>query len=269
MASPTIPTVALPTPTELDDTDDDDDDIISSALTAQPVPTSPPAQPQEPPPATVAPAPVPATIIVPEPLAPTSAVPDPVPSNEATSSPRNQSASPTALADTLPSGATNSTTPLDASPGGSKGLSAGAAAGIGVGTALAVILLVFLGWFFIRQRKQRSRRSRTSSGGSTLRGSTPDEEIARKSEVYAYRAGDAAEMSSSKEMGNDDRRRSELASPAIPVEAVGDREFAIELQGSDVPARSGKGGERLFDDAPIDERDVPDVPEPRFTNKKG
>ncbi|KAH7091421.1 hypothetical protein FB567DRAFT_518610 [Paraphoma chrysanthemicola] len=295
MASPTVPTVALPTPT-LDDTDDDDDDDVSSLLPA-PVATTPPAQP--PPAQTLPPAPVPppaATSAAGQPPASAPGVPASTLIPNASPASRVPSGSPTRLADTLPSGSSSPTSSANSSSnGGGGGLSTGAAAGVGVGVALAVILMAIGAWFYIRTRRRKRQHRKTSK--SSYNGDSPDEEVAQRSagpEVRAYYAGGGVpELPNGKEVG-DPRRLSELASPVVPQEVHGDREFAAELPGSAVPAaavaKSGEGwsspppiyeqvpprqekksGVRLFDDEPIDEVSSPvDVDErPRVMDKKG
>lgn len=264
MATPTLPTVPLPT--ETDDDTDDDDDILTSVLSGQPIATTAPGQPpavvSAPPPAGTGIPGQPPTNTLPPGQSPPGTVgagqtPTGAPINTASAAP---SRSHTRLADSLPSG--NATNPANAPAGDNRGLSVGATAGIGVGVALAVILMVLGAWFFVRRRRRRSHRTRTVSGDSTIHGDTPDEEVARKlsgQDIRAYRAPGgmaAVEMGYGKELGVDGKHRAELASPIVPVEAVGDRGFAVELAGSEVPMRQvEKGdGERLFSDPPIDDR---------------
>ncbi|KAH7378282.1 hypothetical protein BKA66DRAFT_148309 [Pyrenochaeta sp. MPI-SDFR-AT-0127] len=278
MTTPTLPTVPLPTQT--DDDTDDDDDVPTPVISGQPPATTVPGQPtpavSAPPPAgTGVPGQPPANTPPAQPAPGTvgaGQTPTGAPINSASVVP---SGSRTRLADNLPSGsATNSVVPV--TPGGeSKGLGVGATAGIGVGVALAVILMVLGAWIFVRRRRRRWQRKRTASG-STAHGDTPDEEVARKlsgQEVRAYRAPGgmgAAEMGYGKEYGVDGKHRAELASPVVPVEAVGDREYAVELPGSAVPMREvEKGnGERLFSDAPIDDRNDTFDPESRLADVK-
>jgi hypothetical protein len=138
-------------------------------------------------------------------------------------------------------------------------------------------------WLYVRTRRRRRQHKRKTSQ-STYNGDSLDEEVAQRSagpEVRAYYAGGVSELPNSKDVSADDPRRfSELASPVVPQEVHGDREFAAELPGSAVsatgPAKSGEGwsspppvyeqaasqsekksGVRLFDDAPIDEHDSP------------
>ncbi|KAL6707603.1 hypothetical protein ACN47E_003953 [Coniothyrium glycines] len=279
MSTPTTPTVPVPSTSDLYDTDTDDEgDVTNSALPGQPVATSVPAQIESSPASPIAQpsvAPVPApdvtdvtgVVDVPTPTSVpgTTGLPEQGSPGAASSLFRSGSASATVLADTLPSGSRNNTSTTNES----QGLSTGAAAGVGVGVALAVILLALGGWLFMRRRKRRNLRERAATNPFKLHGSGADEEVARKTEIYAHHAGGPLGVGEAKEMGVDNRRRSELASPVVPVEAVGDRTFAAELQGSDVPARGGKGEERLFSDAPIEESDVPDVRDPTFMDKKG
>ncbi|KAJ8105307.1 hypothetical protein OPT61_g10259 [Boeremia exigua] len=246
MSSTTDPTVPLPTATDTDDDDDDDDDVISSLLPSQPPAATPPPQP------TVA-APPPADTAVPG----VSSVP-PLSTTPATSTPPS---STTGLADSLPSGS-STTDPPNNSNGGSNGFSAGASAGIGIGVALIVCLAAFGMWFFLRRRKARTRRRSASSNSS-------DEEHApkaQKSDVYAFRAGQPAEVSGDEKP----RRWSELESPTYVAEAGDGQVFRAELPGSVVPvATAGKGGdERLFADAPIDEVDEPIDSQERTVDKK-
>jgi hypothetical protein len=272
MASPTVPTVTFPTPTGNDDTDDDDDndDNVSSVLLGPLPPTTTPTLPQPPISATVVLAPTPIVNSIPisdTPLpeqgqGPISTGEFPAPSDI------DSLTSPTGPAGSLPSGGVpNPVVPANAPTNDSRGLSVGASAGIGVAVALAVVLMAIACWVFTHRRK-RIRRMRTRSGDSTINGVSPDEEIAKKSQIYAHYAGSPFEIGGGKGMDVNHSRRSELASPVIPVEAVGDREFPVELQGSEVPTGSEKGGERLFSDVPVDVNDVPDDPEPRFMDKK-
>jgi len=130
---------------------------------------------------------------------------------------------------------------------GNGGLGVGASAGIGAAVAVAVILLLLGGWFCVRRRRAGIRRK------STLSQSSYDLENATKgSECGAL---GPAEMEAG---SNSEKSASELASPVVPVEAVGDRRlFAAELPGSEVLPNDEKKGteERLFPDSPIDDED--------------
>ncbi|CAO2653936.1 Nn.00g106690.m01.CDS01 [Neocucurbitaria sp. VM-36] len=287
MATPTVPTVSLPLET---DTDDESDDDLSSLLPAPPPTATVPAQSQ-PLPATDAPAASPVDTGLPGQATgdtslpgqtlpgtinpsqtPTTVVPGAASTNTASAS---TFSSATGFADTLPSDGVNSSASDNAATSNDKGLSSGAAAGIGVAVGIAVILIAIGAWIFTRRRRRQWQKKRKSSRDSSSHGYTPDEEIARNlagSEVRAYRAtGGAVEMGHGKELDADEKGLSELDSPTMPVEAIGDREFAAELPGSMVPMRGvDKGnGERLFDDAPIDARDDPVEAEPRMVDKKG
>jgi hypothetical protein len=263
MSTPTLPTVPFPTQTDLD-TDDDDDDDVSSSLPPQPSATSPPVQTEsvalvEPPENTGIPGqPAPNTPL-PEPAPPTTTGPAQAPPT--ISSNASPSASPTELADSLPS----SGVPTPLTPGDSKGgLSAGASAGIGVGVAIVVILMAIGIWIFARRRRRRWQKKRRESGGSSLHGDTPDEEVNRKlsgQQVAAYRhpgsTNGAVEMGTGQGDPNGEKALYELATSSAPVEVVGDREFAAELPGSQVPGQSTtekRDAERLFSDAPLDEQ---------------
>ncbi|KAH6865107.1 hypothetical protein BKA58DRAFT_404877 [Alternaria rosae] len=128
---------------------------------------------------------------------------------------------------------------------GNGGLGVGASAGIGAAVAVAIILLLLGGWFCVRRRRAGIHRKRTFSQSSH------DLENAAKGSGY----GGPAEMEAGT---NSEKSASELASPVVPVEALGDRRhFTAELPGSEVPPDGGaKGsGERLFPDSPIDDED--------------
>ncbi|KAF2853822.1 hypothetical protein T440DRAFT_389195 [Plenodomus tracheiphilus IPT5] len=229
MASPTLPTVPLPTQTDIDD-DDDDDDLSSTTLSLASA-TTVPEQSQPPS------APVVSTTAV---ATPETSLPGPPPT---VASPTGvvPSSSVSGLADSSPSGGVQDTViPGNASASDDQGLSSGATAGVVVGVVLVVMLMVVGGWFFIRRRRSRVRKTRTASGETALRDHAADEESANKSEVYAYQAPGAVELGDGKDAGNSDGQRSELASPAVPVEIVGDRQLAVELQGSEVPLRTEK-----------------------------
>lgn len=260
MTSTTDPTVPLPTATETDDDDDDDDDVASSLLPSQP-PAATPSSAQP----TVAPVPVPpagTSVAIP----PSSAPPNPVDSGNPSISTSLPPSSATGLADNLPSASTTGLDPTASAANGNSGgngLSTGASAGIGIGVALIVCLAAFGAWFFLRRRKARRAKTRsTSSHGS-------DEEHAAKapkSEVYAYRAGAPAEVSGDEKP----RRWSELDSPTYVAEAGDGQVFRAELPGSVVPvAMAGKSGdERLFADGPIDEVEEPVDAQERTIDKK-
>lgn len=260
MTSTTDPTVPLPTATDTDD-DDDDDDMSSSLLSSQPpaattppvqstvpvpVPISPPAETINPGSPSLAPAPTTTSD-----LAPSS--PSVVGQVSASNTIRPSSA--TELADSLPSGSPSALSPATStseSNSGNEGLGAGASAGIGVGVALIVCLVAFGAWFFVRRRKARRNKVRSTSSHDS------DEEHAQKppkSEVYAYRAGRPVEVSGDEKP----RRWSELESPAYIAEVGNEQVFRAELPGSVMPEASAvKGGdERLFTDEPIDEVDEP------------
>ena len=243
MTSTTDPTV--PAPTVVTDDDDDDDD---QAPPAPPRPTAGPAAPPA-----------------------------------ATSSQPISSSTPTTTS--VSSGAPNSNIPGDDPGSGDRGLSTGESAGIGVGVAILVILLLIGAWFCVRRRRLRSRKLRSASLSSTAKDVTPDIEAASKEmgpDVRVYRDPGVPEMSPEfgvygaraiPEMGADTasgRRISELASPVTPVEAFGDRQFAVELPGSEVPAKvpKKKDGERLFDDSPIDDPNDRDGSDARIFGSK-
>ncbi|KAF2031009.1 hypothetical protein EK21DRAFT_88523 [Setomelanomma holmii] len=269
MASPTVPTVPFPTATDFD-IDDDDDDAISS-LVPGPVATTPPVQ---------LPAPVPPSGITSAAGRPSANIPeDPIPKN-------------------LPFG---SSTPLETANGpnnDSNSLGTGASAGIGVGVAIAVILAAIAAWMFVRiRRRRRQQQGKTSQ--STYNGDSPDKEVAQRTagpDIRAYYAGGASELPNGKETvtGEPSRQYNELASPIVPQEIHGDRDFAAKLPGSAVsatgtgkssegwsspppiykpgaPRSEKKSGVRLFDDAPIDDLDSPvGVDErPRPVDQKG
>ena len=114
-----------------------------------------------------------------------------------------------------------------------------------------ILLLLLGGWFCVRRRRSVLRRL---SKGSAATDTAHDLETAGKEtgpEIREHRALGPAEM----EASTNERHPSELASPVISVEAAGDRNFAAELQGSEVPPQGGRKGsrERLFLDSPIDE----------------
>jgi len=143
-----------------------------------------------------------------------------------------------------------------------------------VGVAIAVILMAIAAWIFARRRRRWSKKNRSSSGNLNSQGDIPDEEIVRKvsdSQIYAYRASGAGDVGNVNELESSEKERIELASPVVPVEVVGDREFAAELQGSSVSAQGGQKGtdERLFSDPPIDDVDEPGDARPRIVDKKG
>lgn len=285
MASPTVPTV--PFPTDIDTDDDDDDDLPS--LLPSPTASTPPAQPPAPvetllPTPGPAPAPPPAASSVP-------GAPSPSPDPNAAATNTNgvvPSGSATPLADSRPSGLSNPTSPND---GG--GLSTGAKAGLGVGVAIGVLLMVLAAWLFVRTRRRRRQQKTKIS-----RAATRDVETARVApgpDVRAYRAPAVPELSNGAGVEKY-RYYNELASPVVAQEVHGDREFAVELQGSDVPSSSvakegrawspspptydqssagphmeKKDGVRLFDDAPIDADDEGTLnvhDQPRATDKK-
>ncbi|KAI8938898.1 hypothetical protein NX059_004755 [Plenodomus lindquistii] len=210
MTSPTQPTVLLLRQIDVDDDDDDD---------------APPAA-------------VPTIPTTPATTTPTTPSPGPPPAPTIGTAVAVPSSSVTGIADSLPSGAVQDTVvPGNAPANDNQDLSGGAIAGIVVGVVIAVILIVVGGWFFTRRRRSQAQRTRTGSGGSTVRGHTSDEETAKKSEVYAYRAPGAVEISGGQDVSAGGNRRSELASPTVPVEVTGDGNFAVELPGSAVPAR--------------------------------
>lgn len=238
MASPvsSIPVPSAPVPTQPDDdddnnnnnnggNDDDDDDQTPAPPAPTPGPTNPPP-PAQPAPTTLA----------------TTASPPPPGTNSAGTLP---SSPVTSLADSRPSGdAQNPVAPGNDTlvagnepTNGDDGLSSGATAGIAVGVVLAVLLMLLAAWFFIRRKRSRARQVKAALA-STARAHTPDEESAKKAEIYAYRTQDPAELGGDPAMGHDPRRPSELASPVVPVEVTGDRQFAAELQGSEVPKRT-------------------------------
>ncbi|CAN9214169.1 unnamed protein product [Alternaria alternata] len=224
MATSTDPTVPLPTTTDNDD--DDDDDVTSLA----PGPPGPPG-----------------------------------PTPNASTTPASASASATAtssspLSSLMGVPTPNSTdAPISSGPAatsGNGGLSAGASAGIGVGAAVGIILLLLAGWFLVRRRRSGLLR-RLSKISAVSSGTTHDLEksgMGMSPEIIEHGALGPAEM----EAGNaSERRPSELASPVVPVEAAGDRRFAAELPGSEVPPAGVRKGskERLFLDSPIDEEE--------------
>ncbi|RYN75518.1 hypothetical protein AA0117_g6191 [Alternaria alternata] len=221
MATSTDPTVPLPTTTDNDD--DDDDDVTSLA----PGPPGPPG-------------------------------PTPNVSTTSASATATSSSSPLSSLTGVPT--PNSTdASVSSSPAatsGNSGLSAGASAGIGVGAAVGIILLLLAGWFFVRRRRSGLLR-RLSKISAVSGGTTHDLEksgMGMSPEIIEHGALGPAEM----EAGNaSERRPSELASPIVPVEAAGDRRFAAELPGSEVPPASVRKGskERLFLDSPIDEEE--------------
>ncbi|KAF1931948.1 uncharacterized protein M421DRAFT_90143 [Didymella exigua CBS 183.55] len=261
MSSTTDPTVPLPTATDIDD-DDDDDDASSSQL-QPPAATTPPQQPTVAP----APAPAPATETVGAGISSPASAPTTAPSNPSVAGSASASStllppSATELADLLPSASPTALNPVNDSTGTGGGLGSGAAAGIGIGVALIVFLAVFGTWFFLRRRRARRTKTRTASGPSS------DEEHAQKRlkpEIYAYRAGGAAEVSGDEKS----RRRSELECPTYVAEVDGGQVFRAELPGSAVPAAPAgkKGDERLFGDVPIDEVDEPADAQKRVGDK--
>ncbi len=217
MATPTDPTMPLPTATGSDDDDDGDDDDMSSI------------------------APVPA--------------PTPNPSALPTPPLSSQTSSQTSIASPTSTEASASLTPAPEPE--NRGLSVGASAGIGVAVALAVILVLLGTWFFVRRRRTGLRRRRMSSKDSPPNETVHDLGSAEKGtapEIREHRALGPSEMEAG---GTIEKHASELASPVIPVEAAGDRIFAAELQGSEVPAKGTSKGnkERLFLDSPIDDDD--------------
>ncbi|KAF2631401.1 hypothetical protein BU25DRAFT_185493 [Macroventuria anomochaeta] len=247
MASTTDPTVPIPTATDTDD-DDDDDDVSSSLLPSQsPAATPPSAQP------TVASAPVPPPTETAIPgVSGAAPAPTTAPSASGLASILSSilPSSATELADSLPSSSPTSltpTTPANDGNGSRGGLNIDTSAGIGIGVALNVCRAAFGTWFFMRHHKAHRNKTRSTSSHS------PDEEHAQKppkSEVYAYRSGGPAEVSSDEKP----RRWSELESPTYVAEVGYGQVFRAELPGSAVSvAAAGKGGdERSFVDAPID-----------------
>ncbi|CAN9451940.1 unnamed protein product [Alternaria alternata] len=219
MATSTDPTVPLPTTTDNDD--DDDDDVTSLA----PGPPGPPA---------------------------------PTPNASTTSASATSSSSPlSSLTDVpTPTSTDASVFSSPAATSGNGGLSAGASAGIGVAAAVGIILLLLAGWFLVRRRRSGLLR-RLSKISAVSSGTTHDLEksgMGMSPEIIEHGALGPAEM----EAGNaSERRPSELASPVVPVEAAGDRRFAAELPGSEVPPTGVRKGskERLFLDSPIDEEE--------------
>ncbi|KAG9186197.1 hypothetical protein G6011_02753 [Alternaria panax] len=128
---------------------------------------------------------------------------------------------------------------------GNGGLSVGASVGIGIGAALGVILLLLAGWFCVRRNRSGLRRLSKGSAASDTAHDLEKPGEGMGPEIREHRALGPVEMDTS------ERGLSELASPVIPVEAAGDRGFAVELQGSKVPPKRSR--ERLFLDSPIDE----------------
>lgn len=283
MTTPTVPTVPFPTETDTD-TDDDDDDDISSIVPGQPTATTVPGQPLPPPPVSSVPEAIP-TSTTPG-TSPSSILNEPGPSG-----------STTPLADNL----STSTSPANPATNNAQGLSVGAKAGLGVGVAVAVILMAVGAWMFVRLRRRRQQRKRRTSHGSKSPNDSRDEEKARATEhsdVRAYLAPAVPELSGGGPLATNGtaKDRSELASPVVAQEVHGDREFAAELQGSNVASTIArkedetwspnapshlaqqaesqpekKSGARLFDDAPIDDDDddVDVVDRPRTLDVKG
>jgi hypothetical protein len=282
MATPTFPTVPFPTETDID-TDDDDDDI-SSVIPGPPAATTVPIQPLPPPPVSSAPEAIP-TNTTPG-ASPSSILNEPGPSG-----------SSTPFADILPT----STPPANITTTNAQRLSIGAKAGLGVGVAVAVILMAVGAWMFVRLRRRRQQRKRRTSDDSKSPNDSRDEEKARAtahSDVRAYRAPVVPELSVGGHLATNEttNHRSELASPVVAQEANGDREFAIELQGSNVASTTArkedetwslnassrlaqqvesqpekKSETRLFGDAPIDDDDsiIDVVDRPRMVDVKG
>lgn len=219
MASATSPTVPLPTQPGLDDDDDDDEDVL--------IPVPPPSQ-------------VSATSI-PEQTQPTSAAvaTTTAPSGASTNSAIATPSGSATLGGSLPSGVQDPAGSGNTPGNNDQGLSSGATAGIAVGVVIAVLLMLVGGWFFIRRRRSRVQKTRTAVGDSLSQKHPSDEESAKRSEVYAYQAPAAVELGGVQDTGNGDRRHTELASTTAPVEITGDRQFAVELPGSDVPMRTG------------------------------
>ncbi|RYO37596.1 hypothetical protein AA0113_g3193 [Alternaria arborescens] len=226
MATSTDPTVPLPTTTDNDD--DDDDDVTSLA-------PGPPGPPAPTPNASTTSASVTATATSSSPLSSLTGIPTPNSTDASVSSGPDRGPAATS---------------------GNSGLSAGASAGIGVGAAVGIILLLLAGWFFVRRRRSGLLR-RLSKISAVSGGTTHDLEksgMGMSPEIIEHGALGPAEM----EAGNaSERRPSELASPVVPVEAAGDRRFAAELPGSEVPPAGVRKGskERLFLDSPIDEEE--------------
>lgn len=140
----------------------------------------------------------------------------------------------------------------------SGGLSTGASIGVGVGVASVAIFFLVAGFFFLRRRRASKRFIAAKAAD--------DEEVARKTdspEIWAHSLPPGvAEMVGEK-------RVSELPSPVVPVEAVGDHSHPAELPGSEVLSSSGKtgGDERLFDDSPIEPDNRSEI-EARLINRK-
>ncbi|PSN59325.1 hypothetical protein BS50DRAFT_580048 [Corynespora cassiicola Philippines] len=261
MSSSTDPTVPLPTQTDNDDDDDDNDDGVPDVTSA-----------------TSAPAP-----------------PNPTNPNGASANTLSTvyTGSATTLASGLPSG---NGTDSSAGSSGSNGLSAGASAGIGVGVAIAVMAIVIGAWILMRRRRRRLQQSAKSIGNSSHTGDTPDEEVSRRlhgAGVEAYAAHGVSELGSGDHHFNADekaRHYSELASPVVPQEISGGRELPAELPGSAVSVRKmdgpgngsfsiprkpqsavyadQKSDKRLFDDAPIDDRDGSVEIDPHVVDKE-
>ena len=142
---------------------------------------------------------------------------------------------------------------------GNGSLSTGASIGIGVGVAFAAVFFLVAGFFFFLRRRASKRFIAAKTAD--------DEEGARKTdspEVWAHSVPPGvAEMVGEKPV-------SELASPVVPVEAVGDHSHPAELPGCEVPSSSAKtgGDERLSDDSPIEPDNRSEI-EARLINRKG
>ncbi|RMZ69596.1 CFEM domain-containing [Pyrenophora seminiperda CCB06] len=146
----------------------------------------------------------------------------------------------------------------DASASG--GLGTGSKIGIGIGAACVAIFFLIAGFFFLRRRKALKQLSTAKT--------VYDEEGASKTErpeVWAHTAPPGvAEMAGEKMVP-------ELASPVVPVEAVGDHSHPAELPGSEIllgNVQKEKGDdERLFGDSPIEPDNRSEI-EARLINRK-